>query len=208
MFRASRILLLLAVVFVLAIVGCDSSVNLGDEISIVDNDHLDPEEICIDCGDGSATFVYTYNVDQPYLKIQTDETFTAYFASEDMEESIVGGGGEGIQVVQIAGAKAGETCWVTIHHTIEYDIHGVYQPKSCSFLINLIGKLKSSEIISDECGVDFVIPDPVVFFWPPPPGPYTFTTKLEPIVLSMDPNVKATFTLDDVAVPFSPGCNW
>lgn len=171
---------------------------------------LAPIDLAIDDSRGTATFEYTHVVDVDALKVSIDELFTVWIMIDEKDpkqETIIAGSGKGSQTSKLAGLNQGQYCWVTMNHQVEYDLSGVFKTSDCTFEIKVTGKRIKSEVTSNECPGSFEI-DPTPFYTPPPEEVIKIPGNLLPVTWKPDTGVTITYTLSDVVVPESTGCQY
>lgn len=182
----------------------------GCENQQIPEPDLELEPVIMTADQGQATFRYTLKAEAYGFNASADDTFILWLSIEKEDpkgEALIMGSGEGLQVTKLAGGTGEGLCWITLHHKIDFDFRGVFKPSNCTFEIVVAEELKEAEIVSNEC--PFLPPiDPTIYYFHPPIGTHIFTRELKPLTWTPDTGVTITYTLSDVSVPESTGCQW
>jgi hypothetical protein len=201
----------IAVVFTGILIAGLAIANAASQKSEQDNE-IEFEAIDIQLDDkspGTATLTYTHVVKQTAHELDLNEVFTLGILIDEENpklSAIILGGGQRTQIVRFAGGYVGALCWYTLNHELEYEITGQFFPKDCTLEIEISTKVIESKVMANACPM---LPPSISHLYDPAPqGPFKIAGNLEPVKMTPAEGVTVVFTLSDVIVPSTTGCQW
>lgn len=201
----------IAVVFTGILIAGLAIANAGSQKSDQDNE-IEFEAIDIQLEDktpGTATLTYTHVAKQTAHELDLNEAFNLSILIDEENPklpAIILGGAQRTQIVRFGGNYVGALCWYTLNHEVEYEITGQFFPNDCTFEISIDTKVIESKVIANACPM---LPPSISHLYDPAPqGPFKIAGNLDPVKLTPAEGVTVVYTLSNIIVPESTGCQW